>query len=74
MVIRKLLSTVLLLGLTLCAKGEIAQSSAADFVQSFYSWYVPFARADHSRAAFELALKRDSSIFSVELAKALRQI
>ena len=72
MLIRKLLPTVLLLCLPLYAELEKAQSSAADFVQSFYGWYVPFARADHSRAAFELALKRDSSIFSVELAKALR--
>ena len=73
MTIRKLISIVLLLlGLPLYAKGEIAQSSAADFVQSFYNWYVPFARADHSRMAFELALKREASIFSVELATALR--
>jgi hypothetical protein len=72
MLLHKILPTVILLCLPLYAEVGKAQSSAANFVQTFYNWYVPFARADHPHPAFELALKRDSSIFSVELAKALR--
>jgi hypothetical protein len=67
-----LLATVLLfLSSPLHAEVEKPQSSAAYFVRNFYRWYVPFARAEHERPAFELALKRDASLFSVELTNAL---
>lgn len=69
---RGLLATVLLfLSSPLHAEVEKPQSSAAYFVRNFYRWYVPFARAEHERPAFELALKRDASLFSVELTNAL---
>lgn len=73
MSIRPILSIVLLLLCsTLHADVEKERSSSADFVRTFYRWYVPFARADHQRPAFELALIRDDSIFSGELVNALR--
>ena len=73
MSIRALLRIVLLfLSSPLHAEVEKAQSSSADFVLTFYHWYVPFAKADRQQPAFELALKRDDSIFSAELANALR--
>jgi hypothetical protein len=61
----------LLLGVPIHAQVENARSSTVDFVKRFYAWYAPFAQSEHKRPAFELAIKRNAALFSVELRSAL---
>jgi hypothetical protein len=72
MCFRALLSIALLVCLPLHAGGGQVQPEASEFVANFYRWYVALAHEDHEEPAFALALKRDASIFSPELLKALR--
>lgn len=51
---------------------EVSES-ARRFVQQFYSWYVPRARANSPGPAWDLALKHKSSEFAPELARALKE-
>ena len=61
----------LLLSVPIHAQVENARSSTVDFVQRFYAWYAPFAQSEHKSPAFELAIKRNAALFSVELRSAL---
>lgn len=72
MLIRTLFSAALLFCSPLYGQTVKAQSSANDFVRSFYDWYAPLAQADHQGPAFQVALKRDAWIFSGELQRALK--
>lgn len=72
MFFRTILPFALLTCLPLRAEVDQSPPAAKEFVANFYRWYVPFAHADHAGPAFTLALKRDPSIFSAELLKALR--
>ena len=47
--------------------------SLRDFVQGFYSWYVPHALSDSAGSAWEFAIKEKSSAFSPQLVQALRR-
>jgi hypothetical protein len=47
--------------------------SVRGFVQGFYDWYVPKALDHKIFRAWDLALKTKSSVFSPELAQALRE-
>jgi hypothetical protein len=71
MYFRALLSIALLVCLPLHAGGGQVQSAASEFVANFYRWYVALAHEDHKEPPFALALRRDASIFSPELLKAL---
>ena len=50
-----------------------AADSPAKFVQDFYNWYVPLAKHDPHERASDVALKKRSADFSVELSKALKE-
>jgi hypothetical protein len=52
---------------------EEPSESVRGFVQRFYSWYVPKARAGNPGPAWDLALKNKSSVFAPELARALKE-
>ncbi len=54
-------------------EGQDSAESLQRFVQTFYDWYVPIARASHQAPAWDLALKQKSTAFSAELARALRE-
>ena len=47
--------------------------SLQNFVQGFYDWYVPLVLADHTKPAWEFALKEKKSAFAPEISKALRE-
>ncbi len=51
---------------------EEAQSALHSFVQEFYDWYVPKARADNPGPAWDIALKSRGSVFAPVLARALK--
>jgi hypothetical protein len=50
-----------------------ASAQVREFVQEFYDWYVPKARADNPGPAWDLALKSKGSVFSPDLARALKE-
>jgi hypothetical protein len=53
--------------------GTEASKSVRDFVQEFYSWYVPEAVKEHKGPAWDPALKYKSHTFSTELLRALKE-
>jgi len=56
------------------AQGQGANSaSARDFVQRFYSWYVPQALSERHGPASDLALRYKGSEFSPNLLQALKE-
>ena len=65
---------LMILACSLGAQDQDATSrSAHDFVQQFYSWYVPKVLNDHHGLASDLALKDKGDEFSPELFQALKQ-
>jgi hypothetical protein len=53
--------------------GTENSESVREFVQRFYSWYVPKAVQEHYGPASDLALKYRSHAFSSELLRALKE-
>jgi len=53
--------------------GQATLESLHGFVQNFYDWYVPNALSDSADSAWNLALKVKGSVFSHQLARALRE-
>ncbi len=64
-----------LIPFTLLAQSNEArvQESPRVFVKTFYDWYVPIANQDHKGPSSDAAIKQKSSMFSLELANALRE-
>lgn len=60
------------LGAQVKNRQEVARSPR-EFVEGFYKWYVPKALSDNKTAAWNVALKYKSSVFSRELAQLLRE-
>ena len=53
--------------------GQTAVDSARGFVQGFYDWYVPKTLNDSAGPAWNLAIKVKRSVFSPQLAQALKE-
>jgi hypothetical protein len=52
---------------------ETQQTSARNFVQSFYDWYVPIAGAENNEPACAIALQRRPESFSPVLSRAVEK-
>ena len=70
-----MICSILFLPLLLClqayAQVEAAPAKAVEFVKSFYDWYAPWSQTDRNGTNFQRAIKRNPSIFSVELRSGL---
>lgn len=71
--LKSIISAPALLVLSAGAQTLRAEDSPRKFVQDFYAWYVPLTAHTHNAAASDVAMKKRSSAFSVELVKALKE-
>lgn len=67
-----LLSALFLMALPVIAQPAKTEATPLQIVQEFYGWYVPIALKAQKEPAFVIALKKKSSLFSPELAQALK--
>src|SRR5215212_4808372 len=72
MIRKTLLFSFSLLVIPVLGREPMAEDSPRQFVQDFYSWYVPIAMKDHKVPAFVVAIKEKPSLFSPQLLKALQ--
>jgi hypothetical protein len=71
-------AAVILLGLLLLSSSaawadEAGQKRAADFIQKFYTWYVPIALKTVKEPSSNVAIAKRGSLFDPPLLKALKE-